>query len=377
MLSLRPWRLALVAFALTGLAAAPAAQQLDLIGTIDLPSKAAPAREGGGGGIDTPARVGGSDVWAYTANDGAEYALMGDLGGLSVVAVPSMEIVDRVDFASDGCFFYWRDIKTYGSFAYLSTECYGENQGMLVLDLRALPDEVKVVGSLAGEDDRLVSSHNISIDTQAGFAYMLNSDGTEIVAIDLSDPINPKDVGSFPVPDSHDIYARNDTVWVAEGRSPTLSVWDTSDKANPVRLSLVTVPDAGYVHNIWPTDDGKYAVTTEETVDKSVKVWDFSDLENPTLVGEWLGDSRLAHNVHVRGNEVYVSHYASGLYILDISDPTNPVVMAQYDTFPENDDAAFYGAWGMSLPTREGYVYGSSLEGQLTVLKWTPPSIEM
>ena len=31
----------------------------------------------------------------------------------------------------------------------------------------------------------------------------------------------------------------------------------------------------------------------------------------------------------------------------------------------------------MSLPTRDGYVYGSSLEGVLTVLKWTPPSPEM
>ena len=369
--------LALLAFAAVALAAAPSAQQLDLIGEIELPSKPAPEREGGGGGVPTPARMGGSDVWAYTANDGSEYAIMGDLNGLSVVAVPSMEIVDRVDFASDGCFFYWRDIKTYGSFAYLATECYGENEGMLVLDLRALPHEVKVVGSVAGQNNRLVSSHNISIDLQRGFAYMLNSDGTEIVAVDLSNPVEPKDVGAFPVPDAHDIYARNDTVWVAEGRSPTLSIWDTSDKANPVRIGLVNVPDAGYVHNIWPTDDGKYAVTTEETVDKSIKVWDLSDLENPTLVGEWLGDSRLAHNVHVRGNEVYVSHYASGLYILDISDPTNPVPIAQFDTFPDNDDAAFYGAWGMSLPTREGYVYGSTLEGKLTVLKWTPPSVEM
>ena len=43
---------------------------------------------------------------------------------------------------------------------------------------------------------------------------------------------------------------------------------------------------------------------------------------------------------------MYISHYASGLYIMDISDPSNPVEIAQFDTFPDNDDAAFYGAWG-------------------------------
>ena len=369
-------RLALLAVASVALAVAPSAQQLDLIGELELPSKPAPEREGSGG-VPTPARLGGSDVWSYTANDGSEYAIMGDLNGMSIIAVPSMEIVQRVDFASNDCFFYWRDFKTYGSFAYATTECYGENEGLLAVDLRGLPDRVEVAGATRGQDDRLVSSHNISIDTKTGHAYVLNSTGTEIVAVDLSDPLRPKDIGAFPVPSSHDIYARNDTVWVAEGTSPTLSVWDTSDKANPERIALITVPDAGYVHNIWPSDDGKYAVTTEETVDKTIKVWDISDLENPTLIAEWLGDSRLAHNVHWQGDYVFVSHYASGLYILDLSDPSSPLPVAQFDTFPDNDDAAFYGAWGMSLPTREGYVYGSTLEGKLTVLKWTPPSVEM
>ena len=37
--------------------------------------------------------------------------------------------------------------------------------------------------------------------------------------------------------------------------------------------------------------------------------------------------------------------------VLDITDIANPVEVAHYDTHPENDDAAFYGNWGVSLPT--------------------------
>jgi choice-of-anchor B domain-containing protein len=318
--------------------------------------------------------VGGSDVWAYTANDGSEYAIMGNVEGIAVVAVPSLEVVAQIPGPTADAPFYWRDIKTYGSFAYIATEAYGPSEGLQVIDLRGLPHRAEEIAVVRGENDRLVSSHNLSIDTVTGYAYMLNSDGNEIIVVDLSDPINPVDVSSVPVPDSHDVFARGDTLYVAEGRNPTFSVWDMSDKMNPVRMAQVSVPSPGYVHNIWPTDDGLHALTTEETVDKTVKVWDLSDLENPTLVGNWLGASRLAHNVQIDGDHAFVSHYSSGVYVLDISDIANPVEVARFDTHPENDDPAFYGNWGVSMPTASGYLYTSDLEGTLTVLKWNPGS---
>jgi hypothetical protein len=36
-----------------------------------------------------------------------------------------------------------------------------------------------------------------------------------------------------------------------------------------------------------------------------------------------------SHNVMVRGNTAYISWYADGLVAIDISDPTNPQVLAQ------------------------------------------------
>jgi choice-of-anchor B domain-containing protein len=372
-------------FLLAALLAAPlsaGAQQLDLIGTVELPTIPRP----GAGEPDDPAAqaaigipdvVGGSDVWAYTAPDGSEYAIMGTVEGIAIVAVPSLEVVAEIAGPTENAPFYWRDIKTYGSFAYVTTEAYGPNEGLQVIDLRALPHRAEEVAVVRGEGDRLVSSHNLSIDTVTGHAYVLNSDANQIVVLDLDDPIRPVEVGAVDVPDSHDVFARGDTLYVAEGRNPTFSVWDMRDKAAPALLNRVSVPSPGYVHNVWPTADGRHALTTEETVDKTVKVWDLSDLDDPTLIGDWLGESRLAHNVQIDGDYAFVSHYASGVYVLDITDIENPVEVAHFDTHPENDAAAFYGNWGVSLPTAGGYLYASDLEGTLTVLRWTPPQEEM
>ncbi len=357
------------------MASAPLAQSLELIGTIELPSKPRPgAAENPNAGV--PNIVGGSDVWAYTAPDGREYAMMGNLEGIAIVAVPSLEIIAQIDGPTEDAPFYWRDIKTYGSFAYVTSEARGRSEGLQIIDLRSLPHSAKEVAVIKGENDRLVSSHNLSIDTVTGHAYVLNSDANQIVALDLANPMMPVEVGHVDVTDSHDVFARGDTLWIAEGRSPKISVWNMTDKANPVAMGEAVFPDPGYVHNVWPTDDGRHVMTTEETASKTVKVWDLSDLSNPELVGNWIGASDLAHNVHIQGDYAFVSHYASGVSVVDIRDLTNPVEVARYDTHPENDDAAFYGNWGTSLPTASGHLFVSDLEGTLTVLKWNPMSAD-
>ena len=335
------------------------AQSLELIGTVELPAIVTDTLE-----------TGGSDVWDYTAPDGAEYAIMGDIEGLSIVAVPSLEVVARVPGPTERARWYWRDIKTYGHYAYAVSEAYGPGEGLQVIDLSGLPDHAEAVGVYAGEDGELVSSHNLSIDTATGFAYVLDSDGAPVHIVDLADPVRPVVVGALDVGDVHDVFARNDTVYVAEGRQPTFSLWDTTDKARPRLITRVTVPDAGYVHNIWPTDDGRYVLTTEETAEKSIKVWDLADVENPELVGEWLGENRIAHNVLVRGDRAFVSHYTAGAYVLDLSDPANPTELARHDSYARSDEVAMKGNWGVTLPSPGGFVYVSDMTGQLTVLRW-------
>ena len=314
--------------------------------------------------------TGGSDVWGYTAPDGEEYALMGVMDGIAIVRVLDMEVIDIVPGPTEGFYYYNRDIKTYSHYAYAVAQMSGTNQGLMIIDLSPLPDSVRFVGSYINGSDTL--SHNLSIDTATGYAYIVKQGGTGFRVVNLADPENPEDVITVSVPLSiNDVYARNDTVYVGEYFSGSFSIFDLSDKENPQLLARVDVPNPGIVHNIWPTDDGTHIMTTEETAGKTVKMWNIEDMENIELVGEYLGVNSLAHNTHIMGDFAYISHFTAGVTVVDISDPTNLIEVAQYDTYPLNDNPNYRGCWGAYPFTQNGMVFASDMEGYLTVLQFT------
>ncbi|MDX1531900.1 MAG: choice-of-anchor B family protein [Rhodothermales bacterium] len=338
------------------LAAAPATAQapaLELVGEVAFPA--------------TASGNGTSDVWGYTAPDGAEYAIVGVLGGTAIVSVPDLEVLHTIPGPQGGDFYYHRDLVVYGDHLYVVAEMTGTNEGLQVIDLGGLPESAELVTTLAPPGN--VRSHNMDVDAVAGYAYVLAQNAGSVRILDLADPADPQEVGLVDLPNVHDVHARGDTLYVAEGYSPTFSIWDVSDKQAPELLVRMEVPNSGYVHNIWPSDDGDYVVTTEETQGKTVKVWDVSDLDDVELVGEYLGANGLAHNAHVMGRYVVLSHYAAGVTIVDIADPAHPIEVARYDTTPQSDAGGFFGTWGAYPYTAGGYVYASDFDGKLTVLR--------
>ena len=290
---------------------------------------------------------------------------MGVYEGVAVIRVADLEVIDIISGPQQNDYWYHRDIKTYGHYAYITNEMYGTNEGLMILDLQYLPDSVRFVGSYDISPD--LRSHNLSIDVATGFAYIEESNGWLI--LDLADPENPIDVGIISAP-GHDIMVRNDTAYVAEGWGSIFSIWDVTSKAHPQELVSIASPSNGYLHNIWPTEDGNYVLTTEETDNRTVKIWDISDLNNVNLVAEYLAPNDLAHNVHVEGDYAFISHYTSGVAVLDIHDPTNPVEVAVYDTYVPNDDPQFAGCWGVYPHTSNGMVFTSNIEGYLNIFQF-------
>ncbi|HQV31567.1 MAG TPA: choice-of-anchor B family protein [Calditrichia bacterium] len=314
--------------------------------------------------------TGGSDVWGYQAPDGTQYALMGVRDGIAVVRIPDMMVVEVVPAATGADCYWHRDIKTYGHYAYAVAEMSGGvNPGMLIMDLQFLPDSVRLVGTYQNGSD--IRSHNLSIDTATGYAYVLKQNASGVRVISLADPENPVDVSVINTSSVHDVLARNDTVYVSEGGRSSFSVWDLSDKNNPTFMTRFFSPDNGYAHNAWPTEDGRYVMTTEETRFVSMKMWDVSDMLNPALRGEILGRSDLAHNTHILGNLAYISHYTSGVSIVDLSNPDTLRQVAEYDTYQPSNSPIFDGCWGVYPFADSGYVYASNFDGRLLVLRLT------
>ena len=252
---------------------------------------------------------------------------------------------------------------------------YGTNVGLMIIDLQFLPKTVKFLKSYTHESD--IRSHNLSIDTTSGYAYIVKQDYSGFRVVSLEDPENPVDVSAIYTPNVHDVFAQNDTVYVAEGESGSFSIYDLTEKTDPELLARVDIPAAGFIHNIWATQSGEYVMTTEETPDKAVKIWDIRDFSNVNLLGEYLGPNKLAHSVHILENFAFISHYTAGITILDISDQRNLLEVTSFDTYPQNDNPSFHGCWGVYPFTSNGFVYASNMEGYLTVWRFSQAEISV
>ena len=311
---------------------------------------------------DYPAS-GYNDVWGYTDENGREYALLGLEDGLSIIDISNpANAFEVAHFANPKT--TWKDIKTYRHYAYVVVD--GIEFGMQIIDLSNLPNSASLVKVYT--DNGFGSCHNISIDTENGILYAeRGSVATRILS--LADPENPEEIATINQPGAHDIVVQDQRLYISEGGGRSYSIHDVSDPANPQLLQRFSPPSNGYAHNAWPTEDGQYLLTGEEVpAQLTVKVWDIRNLDNISIIDEYLASpSGRPHNVHVKGDFAYISHYWDGLRILDISNPGNVVEVGFYDTYP-GIGTRFEGNWGVYPNLRSGKVLASDRTYGLFIL---------
>jgi len=311
-----------------------------------------------------------SDCWGYTAPDGSEYALLGVSNGISIIDVTDPAAIAEVDFIPwvSAPPYGWYDMKTYHNYMYVTSEG-GDN--LLVVDLSPLPAPVTVVGDFSTFSS---GPHNNFIDTDTGILYGVEDFHYDpsVRIIDIASPGNPVELSTINTgnngTDCHDVFAQDSVLYIAEGGNPTIGFFDVSDPANPSFLQRLSIPAAGYVHNVWVSEDNRLMITTEETANHTVKLWDIQDINNISLSDEYLGGSNLAHNAFIKRDYAYISHYESGLKVVDISDPNNMVEVGYYDTYPQSETPNFNGAWGTYPFFRSGKVLISDIQTGLYVV---------
>ena len=80
-----------------------------------------------------------NDIWGWVDNQGKEYAIIGTNDGTSIFDLSNPSSPQEV-FFEPGMNSVWRDVKTYGNYAYVTTEAMN---GLLIIDLSNLPDSAK------------------------------------------------------------------------------------------------------------------------------------------------------------------------------------------------------------------------------------------
>ena len=332
-----------------------------------------------------------NDVWGYVDEENNEYALVGGIKGTSVVDVTDPSIANEV-FWEPGMNSVWRDLKTFGDYAYVTTEA---QNGLLIIDLSPLPSSTALTTNyyFGPVTDDWSSAHNLYVDS-AGYAYIFgaNRGNGGVIILDIAtDPMNPIEVGVFDDWYVHDGYVLGDTMYLAHISDGFISIVDITDRANPVLLGTKDTPNT-FAHNIWTSADGQYAYTTDELPYSYVTAYDVSD---PTNIVELdriqssPGVGTIPHNAHVMGDYVITSHYSDGVIIHDVTHPYNMIEVGEYDTYP-GQVVDYEGCWGaypylpsgllLATDRSEGlfllsptYVQAAYLEGIVTDAVTTNP----
>lgn len=310
-----------------------------------------------------------SAVWGYAAPNGREYAILGCSEGTAFYDITDTGNVSEIDFVP-GLSSLWREFKTYGHYAYIVSEASGS--GLQIVDLQYLPDSVSLVNTVTFPG--YSRTHTIS---QSGpYLYMNGGDYNNggIFVFDISqDPVNPVKRGNWHQHYIHDCRVVNDTIWAAAIFDGYIYVISAADKDSLRTInSWLNLPVPG-PHNTAITDDRKFLYVTDEIgfPPRVMKVWDVSNIQNPVLLNMWQPtdiDSAIGHNVEIYGNYALVAHYSAGVRLLNITDHANPVEIAWYDTFPENNGYNFDGCWGVYL-FPSGKIIASDRQTGLYVLK--------
>ena len=331
-----------------------------------------------------------NDIWGYAdETTGIEYALVGAQNGFSIVSLENPTAIVEVAFIP-GDQSIWRDIKTYGDHAYVTTD-QGDD-GLLVVDMSSLPDSVQfqyIPYNFPGSNELLETCHNLYIDEAEGFIYLVGcniNDGGMIILDPKNDPFNPAFVAYGPNVYAHDIYVDSGRSYNSEIYQGTMTIYDISDKENIQFLGNQPTPDL-FTHNIWNDSLNNYAFTTDEVANAAVASYDVSDPADIIPLDEYrpaetLGDGVIPHNVHVWDDFLIISYYTDGGKIVDASRPDNLVEVGNFDTY-FGGDLGFNGTWGAYpfLPSgrvlltdignglfvlEPNYVRGAFLEGIVT-----------
>ncbi len=367
---------------------------------------------------DRTAAATGTDVWGFIdLNTNREYAIMGYSRGTAVYDVTNPENPREVGFV-DGQSTSWRDIKVYqfwnaddsrwNAYAYITAD--DASDGLFIVDLTELPQRISRVNYASD----FVAAHNVYLsrtDFSTGLSLTgeppililagSNRDDGRFRAYALDDARAPgfiarpgtpagqpggdrlymHDAASMLVTDS-----RKDSQCVNASASAycdvlfdfnesTLDIWDITNPANPVRLSRTPYSNAGYSHSGWWSEDKQYVFLQDELDERdrglvtTLRAFSISDLRNPTLAGSWTGPTNaIDHNGFVRGNRYYMSNYARGLTVLDITNPANPTQVGRFDSYPASDGVGFPGAWGTYPYLPSGNILISDIDSGLYVV---------
>ncbi len=334
-------------------------------------------------------KVDGTDIWNdltgyYDPIKNREYIICGGTDSIYVFDITDAANMKRIAAVSGASIFAKnRDYETFQHYAYCVSD-QGSGIGALqIFDLQYLPDSFPEVyhSNVLG-----TYTHTIFVDSVSERLYMSsNSKPGGFSAMDIisiSDPIHPVFLAELTVPTKsggfplfnvvHEMFAKNDTVYLSCGEAG-LYIFDLRNLADQRLIgSINSYPDQGYNHSSWLDKTGKKIMFTDENAGLDIKIFDISSMNNPKFISQFNSNTfTTSHNAYWYGNFAYVSAYHDGVVVYDITDPSNPIKAAWYDTHPVSPEVygGYKGCWGIYPYLPSKHIIASDLTAGIFVFE--------
>ncbi|MCB4799065.1 choice-of-anchor B family protein [Neotamlana laminarinivorans] len=338
----------------------------------------------------------GNDCWGWTdIATNKEYALMclnNGVGFVDITDALNPVYLGKLPTATSSS--SWRDVKVYNDYAFIVADNAGAH-GMQVFDLTRLRTVTNAPETF-NPDAHLTdfeSSHNIVINEASGYAYIVGASRISTYAggpifVNIQNPLAPfVEGGLLDGGYSHDAqvvtYNGPDTDYsgmeiLIGSNENEVVIANVTDKSNPVVISTISYANVGYAHQGWFTEDFNYFILGDELdeintgTNTRTLIFNFSDLDNPTFHMGYLSDFlAIDHNGYVLGNTFYQASYRAGMRVIDISELANSTMseIGYFDTYPNDNNANFNGAWNVYPFFSSGNIIISDIEGGLFVVR--------
>jgi hypothetical protein len=186
---------------------------------------------------------------------------------------------------------------------------------------------------LVGIHDATPNLFNVDIEVSGGFAYAATFAGGLLI-YDVTNPNAPVQVGHWPVAVTG-VHVEGPLAYLTLNGAGKFAVLDVSDPSQPVQVGGMGGPPGPPLD---VTVGGGYAYFAWSF---GVKVADLSGPQ-PVLVAE-IPLRGAALDVHLAGSVLFVSTGFEGVIAVDVTDPTDPVVLATAQTPDYAQDVAVVG----------------------------------
>ncbi|MFN0215432.1 MAG: choice-of-anchor B family protein [Saprospiraceae bacterium] len=323
-----------------------------------------------------------SGCWGIAVN-GHEYAVLGGAAHVLFFDVTEPTTPKLVGKYQGTATTIWREFKSYKNRIYGVSD--GSTEGLMIFDMSHAEDTIV---RTYWSNELFKSAHTITLDTVSGRIYLNGGSATQgIIVLDVSqNPDLPTFIthATFQGGGLHDSYVRNDTIYASSGHAGYY-IYDMKDPLSPNLLAQINT--GGYNHNSWLNTAGTHAYYAEEIpAGRPVQIIDLQNLAMGDIesVGSFLdkfsvevnGNSAIPHNIYIRDNILFNSQYEDGLLAYDISNPTQPVFLAQYDTHPENATyTGYFGNWGNYPWLPSGNIIAGDMQNGLFIVELNDGSV--